>query len=864
MTFTAGTRLGPYEITAFMGAGGMGEVWKARDTRLDRIVAIKTSKDQFSERFDREARTIASLNHPNICQLYDVGPNYLVMELIDGKPLAGPLPLEQALRYAIQICAALDSAHKAGIVHRDLKPANILLTKQGVKLLDFGLAKRQAPAALDAQTLAKGLTGEGSIIGTLQYMAPEQLQSKEADARSDIFSFGLVLYEMLTGQRAFSGNDPASVISAILRDEPPPLSTLAPLTPPSLDRTLRKCLAKEPDHRWQSASDLRDELTWIAESKAFQPPPVSRRSVLPWLAGGAMLSAVGSGLFIRTRRESAPAPRSLRFRISLPEGIWPERIINRQGLAISPSGGQVAMIASGERGRMIWLRRLDSLTASPLEGTEGASLVFWSPDSQFIGFYAGGALKKIPAGGGTPLPICDLPEPWSAAWSQRGVIVAATASNPSSIITLESATITEWAPVRWPRFLPGGNHLLYVSFDPKVRSYRAHVKEFPSGRQTDLMPTDTQAIFVPDQPESGLGYIVFGRATALLAQRFDAKRLTVIGEPVSLAEGIPFFAPSGWSDFDASADGILLHSTGSRKAQITWLNRSGARVGALGDPQDFWGDLRLSPDGRRLAADIYEFSRGGTDTWTYDVAKGIGERATFDPGVESSPVWSPDGTRIAFGSAQAGGRPQLRVKSLSDRGSGEVFPPGSFQLPIDWSSDGRWILYQTTGGDSNSELWLASPADHKVYPLVRSTFDTSAPRLSPDGNHLAYAANDSGRAEIYVQRFRAGDPPSLTGDRRRISLNGGIFPVWRRDGRELFFLAPGRQLMAAAVKPGTDPQFSLPAPLFRLPASSFNMTPLGLQYEASADGSRFLVLTQLQAGGALDVVVAWQAKLLPR
>jgi hypothetical protein len=806
---------------------------------------------------------VAALNHPNICTLHDVGTDYLVMEYIEGAPIKGPLPLDRALKYAVQICDALDAAHQKGITHRDLKPGNILVTKASIKLLDFGLAKksRDREAVVVDATMTKALTGEGRIVGTLHYMSPEQLQGQEADPRSDIFSFGVVLYEMLTGKQAFAGASPASVIGAILEREAPSVSSVAP---PALDHVLRRCLAKNRENRWQTARDLKAELEWIATSDSVAPRTVPRRALFPWI-GGAVAGASFTGLATwGWRRTSVPAPaRPIRFRLAPPDGTRLERVLIWQALALSPAGGRVAMVATGERGNMVWVQGLDSLTPFPLQGTEGAAIVFWSPDGQTIGFWAGGKLKRIAAEGGTALPICDLPAASSATWNQEGTIVAGSWRQdlPSNLISVRSGAVSPWKLLFWPKFLPPGKHLLYVRADPKIGTYRAHVAELATGRETALMLTDTQVIFVPDQVKGGSqGYLLFGRNSTLLALRFDADRLQMTGEAVPIAKEVPFFEASAWSEFDASADGVLIYSTGSQQAQITWLDRSGRESGTVGDPQDFWDTLRASPDGKKLAADVFDFSTGGSDIWVYDLTQGTAERVTFGHS-SGGPVWSPDGTRIAFSSPTALVAPQLRMKAVSDRGSGEHFPSGTFQSPTDWSSDDRWIFFVTSGGEANGEIWLASVKDRKLMPLLQSPFDNAWPTLSWDREYLAFSANDTGRHEIYVQRFQGGDSPKLVGQRRRVSHNGGNFPRWRRDGKELFFLSPDRQIMAVAVKLGIDTDFGPPTPLFRLPVSHPSLAPSPRPYEVSPDGQKFFAAIPKGVSQPLQVVANWQAGL---
>jgi len=854
-----GTQLGRYRIESPLGAGGMGQVYKARDTRLGRSIAIKIAHQQFSQRFEREARAISKLNHRHICTVHDVGPNYLVMELVEGDTLAvllrkGALPIERVLRYGAQIADALAAAHAQGITHRDLKPANIMVTKSGIKVLDFGLAKMTpSPNAAETQTL----TSPQAVVGTPAYMAPEQLEGKPCDARSDIFSFGLLLYEMAADKRAFNGDSQAALIADVMRCEPAPLEVKSP----QLAHVVARCLAKDPEDRWQSARDLKAELEWAAAGDSVTSPElVRRRAFLPWIAGSAAAGVGAAGLAMWAwGRKNTPAPReATRFRLAPPEGAWIARQFTQQSLALSPVGRRVAMIATGERGSMVWVQRLDSLTATPLPGTEGATMVFWSPDSQFIGFWAGGKMQKISAEGGTPLPICDLPGAWSAAWNQDDLIVAQTVYvGNSAKISVQSGSVSPGKPLFWPKFLPGDKHLLYVNLDPRIRGMRAYAAELSTGRETELMPTDTQVTFTPDQPGSSKGHLLFGRNATLVAQRFDADRLNVMGEPAPVAKDVPFFG-TAWSEFDTSSDGALIYSTGAQEAQLTWLDRAGRDLGQIGVSRDFFGFFRLSPDGKKIAADVFDFSNGKADIWLFDVSQATAEPLTH--GMANSPVWSPDGTRIAYGESH-GGPDQLRVRGVSDPGSEEGFPPGVFQLPTDWSSDGRWIFYQTNGGEGNAEIWIASVPDHKIAPLLQTRFDSSFPALAPSGEFLAFSANDTGRSEIYVQRFQGGDSPRLAGARLRVSHNGGTGPRWRRDGRELFFLSPDRQIIAVAVKRGTEIEFGPPAALFRLPTSYRSLAPVTVGYEVSPDGQRFLVPIRKAVGAPLQVVVNWQAGL---
>jgi hypothetical protein len=710
--------------------------------------------------------------------------------------------------------------------------------------------------------MTMALTGKGEILGTLHYMSPEQLRSEEADARSDIFSLGLVIYEILTGSRAFDGTSPASVIAAILERDAP---SIADIAPPALDRLLRRCLAKNPDDRWQTARDLKAELEWISgggsnlsgEQPGAGPQTIRRRAFFPWIAGAAAAgAAAGAGIVAWAWRGSGKSIplRPIRFRLTPPEGTVLQRMVTRQSVALSPVGGSVAMIASDERGSRVWVQRFDSLAARPLAGTEGAGIVFWSPDSQFIGFWAKGRLKRIPAEGGAPFTLCDLPDIWSAAWSRDGAVVAGTPGE-QFVVSVKSGEVKPVKLGLWPQFLPDGKHVLHIRQNSQAGGVRACVTELSSGRATELMPTDTKVVFAPDRMGSTQGYLLFVRSDVLQALRFDAERLRVTGDPVPVAQDVPFFSGSSWSEFDASTDGVLIHSMGSQKEQLKWFDRKGRELSSVGDRREYLQGLRISPDGKKVAAAIADPSVGGSDIWLYDLQHATAERVTFDPGVEQYPVWSPDGAHIAFGSSK-NGPGTLMVKALGDRGDGEAFPDPGFKTPRDWSSDGRWIFYTTMPSGGNGEIRLASVASRKLMPLLKTAFDCTFPALSPNREYLAFSANDSGRYEIYVQRFEDGDEPKLTGERRRISRDGGNVPRWRRDGKELFFLSPDRQIVAVDVT-GSGGEFGSPIALFRMPTSFGLLATAQEVYDVSADGQDFILRTGETASPSLQVVVNW-------
>ena len=627
MMLATGAKLGPYEITGAIGAGGMGEVYRARDMRLDRIVAIKVlpahlaGRAELRERFDREAKTIASLNHPHICTLYDTGHqdeiDFLVMEYLEGETLAqrlqkGALPIQQVLQYAIEISDALDKAHRKGITHRDLKPGNIMLTKSGTKLLDFGLAKlaqEAVPATPESQlpTMKSGITGEGTILGTLQYMAPEQVEAKEVDARTDIFAFGAVVYEMATGKKAFEGKTQASLIAKILEIDPPPISSLQPMTPPALDRVVKKCLAKEPEKRWQAASDVCDELKWIAEggSQTGMPAPISasRKSALgdgrlAWIVAAVFfLAASALGYFVYSR----PAPQqahAVRFTLFPPDkwslaGTGAVTTGATAPVMISPDGQRVAFVAiSGEGKSLLWVRSLDTLTAQSFAGTEGASAPFWSPDSRSLAFFAGGKLKKIDVSGGPPITLCDAPDNRGGTWNRDGLILFAPRN--TSVLQKVSASGGVPAPATVlgqgelgqirPSFLPDGRHFLYSTIAPRPGlGGPIYLGSLDSAERKVLFNANSaNALYAQ-------GYLLFLRETTLIAQPFDARRLVLTGDAFPIAERIRTSTstqPYGY--FSASENGALVYQTGAETAnsQLLWFDRTGKQIGALGDPAD--------------------------------------------------------------------------------------------------------------------------------------------------------------------------------------------------------------------------------------------------------------------------------------
>ena len=876
MALSAGTRLDPYEILAPIGAGSMGEVYKARDTRLERTVAVKVLPPQAADnaearqRFEREARAVSSLNHPHICTLYDVGCqdgiDYLVMEHLEGESLStrlatGPLPVDQALRYAVQIAEALADAHRHGVFHRDLKPGNVILTKAGAKLLDFGLAKMRegvpGPAGVTVGP-TKDLTQAGSILGTVQYMAPEQLEGKDADARSDLFAFGAVLYEMLTGRKAFSGNSAASLITAIMSATPLPVSSIQPVTP-ALDRIVQKCLVKDPDQRWQTAQDLASELKWLAEGGAPVAPATG--AALPssssrlWIAATAIAVLVAAVVSFLHFREPPPRQQTLRYQIPAPEK---ETI---QDFALSPDGQRLAF-TTGAGPQRLWVRSLDSLSAQPLPGTEVPSRPFWSPDSRAIAFFAGGKLKRVDLLGGPPQTLCDAPGSlpvWgSGAWSSAGVIlftrapgtiyqVSAASGEARAVTTLD----TSRQEIRHTglQFLPDGRHFLYTAVSSTPENSALYAASLDSKETRRLANTSLNTAYTQDA--SGQGYLLFLRAATLLAQRFNAARLDFEGEPFLVADAVAALRDIDNTPvrarFSASDGGILSYMRGGAAAakELVWFNRSGQHLSTVGELADY-SNPALSPDEKRLV--IARSQAVSRDVWIFELDRGLSTRFTFDSGDESNPIWSPDGRRIAFTSNRKGPR-DIYVKDADGTGEDQVlFQSDEQKATQDWSGDGRYILF--------SGVALPLEGERKPVALVKGG-DTT--RVSPDGRWLAYRSTESGRPEICVQSFPgllAGRPTA----KWQVSTAGGTYPEWRRDGQELFYIAPGNQLMAVDVKAsGTKFETGIPKPLFPLRIEALSRRT---HYQPAANGQRFLVVQLLEresSSSPIDVVVNWAA-----
>jgi len=882
MALSSGTMLGPYEIQSPLGAGGMGEVYRARDTRLDRTVAIKilpshlSSNAEAKQRFDREARTISCLSHPNVCHLYDVGSqdgiSYLVMEYLEGETLAdrlrkGPLSLDQVLKCGIEICEGLEKAHKSGVIHRDLKPGNIMLTKSGAKLMDFGLAKPMLPAsALSSgltQTLATPqypLTTEGTIVGTFQYMAPEQVEGREADARSDIFSLGAVLYEMVTGRRAFEGKTAASSIAAILAAEPPPISSVQPLSPPALDATVKSCLAKDPDERLQTAHDVKLQLKWIQESgsayRVAAVPPVGRK---PWersgwlVAGVLLLMLVGAGVWWLRARET---PSAMYFNSSVP---FPTNYV-----ALSPDGKRVALVAYSDQANknVIWLQQIGGRGATVLPGTEGAAYPFWAPNGRSIGFYADGKLKTIDvASGRSAQLLADAPFGRGGAWSKDGVILftpdawSGLYRVPSSGGTPVQVTKPEVSQFqvsnRWPVFLPDGRHFLYLAcnFSGRLDKNTIFLGSLDSDEKRPIVTASTNAAYV--EP----GYLIYWRDNALVAQKFDLRNYSLSGEPHIVSDVVQYFPQTNFAVFDAAGATLVAQTgagKGANKSQLIWFDRHGKQMGTVGAPI-LAANPMLSPNGKRVAVDQTDTDGRHVNVWIHDLTSDRAARLGFGPWLEQVTIWNPDGKQVMYTSNEKLFF-SLYLKNADGSGSAQnIMDFGTPQQgPWAWSRDGKYVLVR-----KERELWYMTMPDRQTHPLLQSQWLIRNAQFSPDGKFVAYASSETGNWEVYVSPFPA------FGSKWQVSRSGGEEPRWRGDGKELFYLAPDSRLMAVDVKTSTGFESGSPIALFqshpRQPLSAMDF----FSYDVTADGQKFLVNTKVDTSNSapLSVMLNWSSEM---
>jgi serine/threonine protein kinase/Tol biopolymer transport system component len=874
MALSPGDKLGPYEILAPIGAGGMGEVYRARDTKLKRDVAIKVLPEAFARdrermaRFQREAEVLASLNHSNIATIYGVEDRALVMELVEGASPKGPLPFDEAWKIASQIAGALEYAHDKGIIHRDLKPANIMVTPEGVvKLLDFGLAKaftnrggaRTSAGDMSPEnspTLTMGATDVGVILGTAAYMPPEQAKGKQVDKRADIWSFGVVLYELLTGERLFKGEDTSDTLAQVLTKEPD-----FDKTPAKASSLLRACLEKDPRRRLRDIGDAWRQLEESEAATPAQAPSASwHRAWLPWGIAAMLLLTLMPANILHFR-EIPPVERSLRFQI-LPPGA-----VRADYLSLSPDGRNLAFVASSGAQSQIWIRAMDTLESRALAGTENATYPFWSPDGAYLGFFADGKLEKIALGGGPPQTLCDVASGRGGTWNRDGVILFSP--GPTSAIFRVSAVGGVPTPLtkvaeggsggghRFPFFLPDGVHFLYNSGSVKADASGLYLGSLNGDAAVRLLPDNTNALYAPPADGKGTGHLLFRREETLMAQPFELKSLKAAGDMFPVAERVPTSINAGFGAYSVSENGTLAYRSGGliENRELVWMDRAGKRLGVLGKPGEYL-QVEISPDEKTVAVSMGGANRA--DIWLEDVTRGVVTRFTFRPGLNVSPVWSPDGSRLVFSLRSSDFyTPDIYQKPAGGNGQEELLlHAGVNGFSEDWSPDGKWIVYAQTGEKTGYDLWLLPlEGDRKPMLYLQTPFDEQSARFSPDGKWMAYQSNESGQNQIYVQAV------PLTGAKYQISAAGGTVPRWRRDGKELYYASADQKLMAVPIKLGSTVEPGTPQPLFPIPP-----VRISVSYAPSRDGQRFLV--NVPAGGEsaaaappVTVVTNWQAGL---
>jgi serine/threonine protein kinase len=882
-----GREIGHFKILALLGAGGMGEVYRARDTRLDREVAIKVLPPHLTgdatalARFEREARAVAALSHPNILAIHDFGEDqgivYAVMELLDGQTLrqrlaASPLGWREAVEVGAAVAEGLAAAHAKGIIHRDLKPENIFLTLDGgVKILDFGLARVKAPIskqpnpAPNTAPIMANVTEPGMVLGTVGYMSPEQVRGEEADAPSDIFSLGCVLYEMVMGRRAFAHPSPVETMAAILQDQPPKLAEAGKGAPAELDLIVSHCLEKKAEDRFHSARDLSFALrTLLSGSKAsLIPQQLQRQRIAPAaLALIAVVALAALILAVNYFRRSPPGDSPIRFAVPLP-GAWIGTELENTFMAVSPDGQRLAFVVENGGRRALWVRPRDSVSARLLAGTEEASSPFWSPDSRWIGFFAEGKLKKIEVSGGPSQVLCDVRiGVGTGTWGRDGTIlfggqggdgegiyrVSDRGGTPAPVIKPDRSRGEAW--YFWPHFLPDGRNFLFLKSDSNHKGSATHIGSLDGGESRALLQNSSRVEYAAP------GYLLYVREGTLVAHPFNAESLKFTGEPIPIAEQVQYFNPTGYADFSAS-ESLIVYRAGEIASRLVWFDRNGRELGTTGAPGQY-EEPRLSPDGKKIAVGLVDPRIGTLDIWTLEPGRDLSTRITTTrQTTEYGPVWSPDGLYLAF-AADAMGPPRLHRKMSSGAGEVEDLLPSESQVQWadDWSADGQFIIYAEADARTKLDI-LVLPlfGGRKPFPILKTPFNEKGARFSPDGRWVAYVSDESGKNEVYVQPFQTSGQSS--GARWTISTAGGSQPVWRRDGRELFYLAADNKLMAAPVKTGARFEAGSPVTLFKTEPAAEHA------YDVTADGHRLLINTNVTRAEALPItaVINWSASL---
>ena len=884
MALTSGTKLGPYEIQSPLGAGGMGEVYRAKDTRLDRTVAVKILPSHLSDnleakqRFDREARAISSLNHPNICTLHDVGHqdgiDFLVMEFLGGETLAdrlrkGPLTTEQVLKYGIEICEGLERAHKSGVVHRDLKPGNVMLTKTGAKLMDFGLAKAAPAGASLASSLTmtishpsadQPLTAHGTIVGTFQYMSPEQTEGREADARSDIFALGAVLYEMATGKRAFTGKSQASLVAAILASDPPPISMVQPMSPPALEQVIKSCLAKDPDERFQTVHDLKLQLKWIAQASASQLAApaqvrarrvVQKRTLLIAAVVGWILAAAALVIFLSSRSQLEDARRPMTASWLPPTDTEFIRVAPG-ALVLSPDGSKLAFLTGEASEPKLWVRDVTTGTVTPVEA-ERPPFPFWSPDGKYIGFFSAGKLKKVALAGGPVQVLCDAPEGRGASWSPRGVIIFTPNIREPLYKVPEGGgapeKITEAQPgwtQRNPYFLPDGDHFLFVAREavgvtvPVGALYGASL----SGEKPRQILERASNVQYSD------GYLLYLRETVLVAQHFDPKSFKFSGDPVPVAEKLDYANARDLAAFTA-AHGTLVFRHGSlQKTQPMWVDRTGKEVGRFGEP-GLYSAPQASANGSLVGLVRPDPDTGKADIWVVDTSRNTMSRSTFADAASISFAFSPDAKRIAVGTVAGTASSGIWLQPTSGSGNQEKLEtPKNYGAVISWSPNGRYLFLMVQNNATRADIYYIDlSGDRKLTPFIQSPANDYGAVLSPNGKWLAYGSDESGRSEVYVTAFPG------PGGKWQVSNGGGGSPSWSADGKQLYYTIADK-FMVVAIQNVETFQFGAPT---ALPLHVNEFAALG----PAAPGERFPALKALTGGQAhpQEVILNWTGTL---